>query len=327
MDMKRITAVAAVVLAGIAPAFSAGESFEKRVPLWPEGKIPAGDSSAVAAVEAEKRKAEILKRDPSAKDKNGRQLRSFFIDEPYYQFSRPSGAAKCGLVIVSPGGAYNFLASNHEGKQIVDWLNKNSIAAMMIMYRVPENPKGALQDIQRAIRIARANAEKWNIDPDKIAVIGFSAGANLSARASTMYAEKSYEPVDSSDSLSAKPDATILVYPAYCDARGNNSRWRKPQIQGDSYNEKYALADNLKIDKNTPPAFIIQSQDDRGYVNAAFAYYLALKDAGVPSCLHIFDSGGHGYGLSLGRKNKDGSKFLPSAWGSMAIDWLKSRGF
>ncbi len=307
--------------------FAASAGFSKQVPLWPDGKMPKNDETALKALSFEKSKAEKLRADANAKDSNGKPLRSFYVETPYYQFSRPDTGGKCGLVVVCPGGAYNFLASSHEGAQIVDWLNKNGIAAMMLMYRVPENPKGALQDAQRAIRIARSKASEWNIDPNKIGIIGFSAGANLSARASTMYSEKTYEGVDSADSASARPSATILVYPAYCDTQGYNVRWRQPKIKGDSYNEKYALAPNIKVDKNTPPAFIIQSQDDRSYINAAFAYYLALKDANVPSCLHIFDKGGHGYGLSTNRKTKDGGKFLPSAWGPMAIDWLKSYGF
>lgn len=321
--MKFITLILGICIA--AQSSFAGASAEK-VSLWAKGTMPQNTESAQKALAYEKEKAEILKNNKNAKDVRGKPLRSFFVEEAYYVLSLPEGGKKTGLVVVCPGGGYVGLAANHEGKQIVDWLNKNGIAAMMLMYRVPHNPQGALQDIRRAIRIARANAQKWNIDPNKIAVMGFSAGANLSARASVS-PESDYAPIDELDKLSAKPNATVLIYPAYCDTRGHNIRWKIPNGGKRDYNNLYALAPNLKITKDAPPTFIAQSQDDRSYINAAFAYYLALKEANVPSCLHIFDKGGHGYGLSTNRKTKDGGKFLPSAWGGLAIDWLRSHGF
>ena len=129
-----------------------------------------------------------------------------------------------GLVVIAPGGGYQILAYPHEGVQIAEWLNKCGISAAVLKYRVPDFPAEALADIQRAIRLVRANAKAWNVDPDKIGVMGFSAGANLCARASTNYGKDAYAPVDDADKLSARPDATCLIYPAYCDRQGFDRR-------------------------------------------------------------------------------------------------------
>ena len=206
-----------------------------------------------------------------------------------------------------------MLAYGHEGTEIAEWLNSKGIPALVLKYRVPNNPNGALMDAQRAIRTARANAKEWNIDPEKIAIMGFSAGASLSARASTRYGEKLYEPVDAADLLSARPDGTILVYPAYCDEAGNEKRWKKSTRQRRDYNGMYEIAQELPVTKDTPPAFIVQTLDD-GLVNSAISYFLALKELKVPASVHIFQSGGHGYALRKLDKPVDEWKNLLGTW-------------
>lgn len=312
---KFALACAAVFASVLAHSALCADVGSERANLWGAAKMPANEARAQAALDNQIGR-EIRGEQKSEPGK----VRIRSVKEPYYRLFNPAGGGRRGLVIVAPGGGYYLLAADHEGEAICRRLNESGIAAMLLIYRVPDNPQGALQDIQRAVRLARANAEKWNVDPGKIAVMGFSAGANLCARASANSGAQSYSPTDEIDSQSARPDNTLLIYPAYCDARGYNSRWRKPQSGGDSYSDKYALAVDLKIDKNTPPAFIVQSQNDSGCINSSFAYYLALKDAGVPACLHIFDKGGHGYGL--GRKG-----MLASAWGDLAVDWLKRYGY
>lgn len=166
---------------------------------------------------------------------------------------------------------------------------------------------------QRAIRLLRAKAKEWNINPDKIAIMGFSAGASLAARASTNFAAQTYEPLDETDRLSARPDATCLIYPAYCSQAEKNRRFSKGRAKdGDSYDKRYEIADWNVVTKDTPPAFITQTQFDP-YVDAAIAYYLALKEAKVPAQLHLLPKGQHGY--------KDEKVF------EMYFDWLKSEGF
>ncbi len=244
------------------------------------------------------------------------------VSEASWEFFKAKSKTPTGLVIVCPGGAYKGLAYTHEGLEIAEFLVEEGVSAVILKYRIPNHPKGALQDIQRMIRFARSKAKEWNVNPNKIAVMGFSAGANLCARASTRYNEKIYESIDEIDEISARPDGTILIYPAYCDKRGNDTRWNgvKRDLTPISYNVDYALAEELKVDKNTPPAFIIQTQPDVNYINSSIAYYLALKNAKVPANLHLFDEGKHGYGLRTGKN-------LVRAWSELLEDWLKFYNF
>lgn len=187
----------------------ASEKFD----LWPEGKMP-GKSAA----EPESSKIEdtwIGKKDKVLIIRN--------VSKPTLEFFKAKSDKPTGLVVVCPGGGYGVIAYGHEGTEIAEWLNSQGVSALVLKYRVPNNPMGALMDAQRAIRTARANAKEWNVDPNKIAVMGFSAGASLSARASTNYAKKLYEPIDNIDGLSARPDGTILIYPAYCDEPATKS--------------------------------------------------------------------------------------------------------
>ncbi len=223
------------------------------------------------------------------------------------------------FVIICPGGGYGLLSYDNEGTYVAEYLNKAGISAAVLKYRTPNNRVGALIDAQRAIRFARANASAWNIDKDKIAIVGFSAGANLSARASTNYAKKVYENQDEIDNMSAKPNFTGLLYPAYCDEPTFQLHWgdHKKRASVD-YTTDYKLADELPVDANTPPAFIFQAQDDNYWVNASVAYFLALKQAKVSVNLHFFDKGGHGFGLRSGNN-------LISQWPELFVAWFKKQ--
>ncbi|HPJ60678.1 MAG TPA: alpha/beta hydrolase [Bacteroidales bacterium] len=202
-------------------------------------------------------------------------------------------------VIVCPGGGYVRLAYNKEGTEIADWLNRNGINAFILSYRIPNERTGALQDAQRAIRIVRSNAAKWKIDASKIGIMGFSAGADLSARAAILSENKTYEPVDKSDNTSCRPDFALLMYPAYFD-RGENR----------------SLTPDLKITDLTPPVFIFQSADD-SHGNSAVVMAGALRDAKIPVELHLVAKGGHGYGLRPGNPAAE-------TWPSLAEKWLKT---
>ena len=299
MKSKKILAAFFSAIISCSVAFAAAEN------LWPQGKMPGNACTD--------KKEDIGK-------PNDRRISN--ISTPTLEFFPAEGASgKTGLVVICPGGGYQIVCYDKEGTEVASKLASEGISCLVLKYRVPNNKQAALMDIQRAVRTARANADKWNIDAGKIAVMGFSAGANLSARASTLYGEDSYEKIDEVDKYSAKPDCTILVYPAYCDEPTFQRYWGDRLKRGSSdYNADYQLANDLKVDSSTPPAFIIQTQDDRDYVNASLAYYLALKKAGVPADLHMFSKGGHGFGI----RNK---KFPVRAWIDLCIDWLKARGF
>ncbi|NYI48370.1 alpha/beta hydrolase [Macellibacteroides fermentans] len=187
-------------------------------------------------------------------------------------------------MVVCPGGGYEILAYDLEGDEICQWLNEIGVTAVLLKYRVPrrtglEKHTAPLQDVQRAISLVRSKAEELNLDPQRIGVMGFSAGAHLAAMASTSYDKRTYPEVDAADKVSCKPDFCLLVYPAYLD--GPN----------------FSIAPELKITAQTPPTMLVQTEDDKSYINSSLFYYYALKEAGVPATMHLYSKGGHGYGL------------------------------
>jgi len=205
-------------------------------------------------------------------------------------------------VLVCPGGGYRYLAMDKEGTEIAQWLNSIGITAAVLKYRVPNNRQGAFQDAQRAMGLLRQRAKKWNIDPARVGVIGFSAGGHLAARLSTGYRSRAYAEVNAADRLSCRPDFAILVYPAYLFQE------RQPR----------ELVEEVRVTAQTPPAFLVQSQDDDKHVDSSIAFYLALKKAGVPADLHLFASGGHGYALRE-------KKRPVSLWPKLCETWLRER--
>lgn len=197
------------------------------------------------------------------------------------------------VVIVCPGGGYQILAVNHEGTEIAQWLNALGYTAYVLRYRVPDNREGALQDVQRAIRIARAE------NPGKqVGVMGFSAGASLTARAATRFQLPSYTATDETDTQSARPDFAALIYPAYMDE-----------------GEHHTLTPELTITEQTPPFFVFQTADDP-YGNSALVISQALRNHKIPVQLHIYEKGGHGYGLRANLAE------AASKWPKLMEKWL-----
>jgi acetyl esterase/lipase len=189
-------------------------------------------------------------------------------------------------VVVFPGGGYRILAIDLEGTEVCDWLNSAGITCILVKYRVPEPgpyPKSSapLQDAQRAFGMVRAHADEWHIDPNRIGVLGFSAGAHLAAALSTHFDQRLYDPIDASDKLSCRPDFAVIVYPGYLALSDQN----------------YAPNPEIHPTAQTPPTFIVQAEDDTVHVENAVVYFMALKNAKVPAELHIYAQGGHGYGL------------------------------
>lgn len=252
--------------------------------LWP-GAVPGETGPKKAAV--------------PTKDTSKGVVRLTDVTDPLIQVFTPArGKANGAGVIVCPGGGYQILAINLEGYEIARWLSEQGYTAFVLQYRVPQKQEGALQDVQRAIRIVRSRAAEWQIKPEKIGVLGFSAGGSLSARASTLYNKRTYTPVDASDSSSARPDFALLIYPAYLDQGANRS-----------------ITPELQIDEHTPPAFLFATADDP-YANSALVMAGALRDAKIPVELHLYARGGHGYGLRPGNS-------AALAWIALAARWLE----
>jgi acetyl esterase/lipase len=222
-------------------------------------------------------------------------------------YRAPQNVNTGAAVLVFPGGGYRILAWDLEGTEICEWLNSIGVTGILVKYRVPA-PQGvpryapALQDAQRAMGMVRARAKEWGIDPRRVGVLGFSAGAHLSAALSTNYSQRTYERVDEADDLDCRPDFAVLIYPGGIVPR--DSEKISPEIQ---------------VTANTPPAIIVQSTDDNVRVENSLAYYAALKSAKVPVEMHLYPSGGHGYGLRR-------SDHLVTTWPARVDDWMRSRG-
>ena len=231
------------------------------------------------------------------------------VTKPTITVYRPSSATPTGTaVLVCPGGGYRILAYDKEGTEIAQWLNSLGVTAIVLKYRVPprqERPRDepALQDAQR-LGIIRSHAQEWKIDPGRIGVIGFSAGGHLAAHLSTNHNRRSYEPVDAADRAPCRPDFAMLIYPA-------------PLVV---YGQLHRLAPELKVTTDTPPTFLVHSEDDRFPIGDSPFYYMALSDARVSAEMHLYPSGAHGYGLRP-------SSHLATTWPKRAEEWMRSLGF
>ncbi|MEZ4810104.1 MAG: alpha/beta hydrolase [Allomuricauda sp.] len=200
-------------------------------------------------------------------------------------------------VIISPGGGYRYLAINIEGQEIAEWFCGLGYTAFVLEYRAPNNRLGALNDVQRAIRIVRHRAIDYNVNPNKIGVIGFSAGGNLSLLAGTNYMEDSYDPQDALDSESCRPDFALLLYPYYAKDDPNASKLTQVQFH-----------------KSMPPIFLFGTFDDflfEGFLDIA----KSMKAMGTPLQMHLYETGGHGYGSRKGNPAAE-------AWPPLAKQWL-----
>jgi acetyl esterase/lipase len=219
------------------------------------------------------------------------------ITDPLLTIYRPSASLNLHVaIIVSPGGGNKYLAVDLEGYEIAQWLSKLGYTAFVLNYRVPNKQAGSLQDIERAISLVRSKAKDYNVSINKVGVMGFSAGGNLSARAMTNFNNRTYQAVDKNDSLSCRPDFALLIYPGSLSI-GNDHK----------------LIPEVPVTKNTPPTFIFVAADDQYGPPLSLAY--ALRDNKIPYELHIYPKGGHGYGLRKGNPAAE-------TWPALALKWL-----
>lgn len=270
------------------------------VRLWP-GAAP-GETTPLPA------EADLTK--PNEGLVAGRRLiRLGNVSEPTLTVFRPSADQDTGAAaVVCPGGGYHILALDLEGTEVCDWLNSIGVTGILLKYRVPARPgqeryAAPLQDVQRAMRLTRAHAGEWHVDPQRIGVLGFSAGGHLAAAASTMADKHTYDPIDAADQLNCRPNFSVLIYPAYLT----------PEKNGE------AVSPELTVNKETPPTFLVMAEDDPVRVENVLVYTQALKKAGVSAELHVYPTGGHGYGL----RPTD----LPvTHWPTLAASWMKTQG-
>ena len=304
--------------AGTTPASMDGEpapGSAQRIALWPAGLAP-GDKALAQAPQIVERST-----DPALPDRY-----ITHVSEPWlvvYRPARPNGTA----LLVAPGGGYQRVVLDKEGSALVPaFVEQGGITLFVLRYRLPgegrEDRDAALADAQRALRLIRANAEHWQLDPRRIGVIGFSAGGHLAARLGNGFDQPAYPATDAVDRVSARPDFQLLVYPvidmAGADAHpGSRERLLGPQPEP-ALQRRYSMQYQVRAD--TPPTFLVHAGDDAAVpVGNSLAFYAGLRQAGVPTELHVFPHGGHGFGT------RGTTGLTTAAWPRLALDWIAAQ--
>ena len=284
------------------------------IPLWP------ADHPAFTSLPMNEEVTE-RSRDPLIKNRAVRK-----IAEPSIEVFIPD--SPCGTsILICPGGAYACQAFDKEGTDIARWLNTLGITACVLKYRLPSeghaNGKDVpLKDAQRALRILRASAAEWNIDPAKIGVMGFSAGGHLASSLGTGYSRTLYEKGDSIDFQSARPDFMVLGYPVISMQDGITHKGSRMNLLGSSPTSELlkGYSTDQQIDPRTPLAFIFLAGDDNTVIpENSIRFYQELIKHNIPAELHIFEQGGHGFGL----RDLQGNV---AEWPGLCKKWLQGQG-
>lgn len=268
-------------------------------PIWP-GKPPGETKELPPEQDTTK---------PDQKDPGGKPIiRLTNVSIPTVSFYRPAKNKDTGTaIIICPGGGHHILALNHEGTETAEWLTTLGVTGIVLKYRVPSRTPNdrrwlaAVQDAQRAVSFVRAKSDQWQIDPKRIGILGFSAGGETAALTS-YFADRQYQPVDEIDQASFRPDFAMLIYPAYFEKPG----------------EPATMREDVTITKSAPPTFLVHAWDDPVTVFSSLHIATALRKVGVPTEMHIYAAGGHGYGM------RDTGE-LVNTWPERAADWLRQQ--
>lgn len=246
------------------------------------------------------------------------------VQKPTLEIYLPTKRNATGMaVVICPGGGYQGLAYDWEGTDIAKYLNSKGIAAFVLKYRLPKSSsiivghKAPLQDAQRAIRLVRQNSEKWNLSQNKIGIMGFSAGGHLASTLGTHYHDDKNSLSGPNDSLSARPDFMILVYPVITmkaphvhEGSRNNLLGKNPKQELIDY-----YSNELLVTKDTPPTFMVHSSDDKAVsVMNSILFYQALQKEEIYSEMHIYPEGGHGFALAIGKGHLQTWIYRLSEW-------------
>ena len=237
-------------------------------------------------------------------------------DKPTLTYYAPKRAKNGTAVVVCPGGGYRGLAMDHEGVQVATWLNSLGITAFVLKYRL--GPKyhhpAEMNDVHKAIRTVRARAAEYGVVADKVGVLGFSAGGHLESTAATHFATE--------DGVSSRPDFAVLVYPVISFTTEYVHKGSRLNLLGENPSEAdmRLMSNELQVTKDTPPTFLVHTSEDKGVPSEnSILYYLALRKAGVPAEMHIYEKGPHGFGLGS-------LDAVLSTWPGRLADWMRGRG-
>lgn len=254
-------------------------------------------------------------------------LRVHDVQYPSLRIYLPSQEKATGAaVVICPGGGYGILAIDHEGYELAEWFNSFGVAAFVLKYRLPDDrimedkSTGPLMDAQQAIAMVRGHADQWNIDPDRIGIMGFSAGGHLAASALTQF-DRPVAPTE--EVMNIKPNFGILIYPVISFVEDFMHKGSKNKLLGENPDEALVrrFSPELNVSKETPPTFLIANTDDYGVPpENSIAFYQALKNRGVATELHIYGSGGHGYGMGKGKGPVE-------SWPQRCKAWLEAMGW
>lgn len=302
-------------VAGTAPDGEPAAGSAQRIALWPAGLAP-GDKALPEAARIVERSA-----DPALPDRY-----ITHVSAPYlvmYRPARPNGTA----LLVTPGGGYQRVVLDKEGSALVPaFVEEGGITLFVLRYRLPgegrDDRDAALADAQRALRLIRARASEWQLDPRRIGVIGFSAGGHLAARLGNGFGQPAYPATDAIDRTSARPDFQLLVYPVIdmdgADTHpGSQHRLLGPDADA-ALRRHYSMQHQVRAD--TPPTFLVHAGDDTAVpVGNSLGFYAALHRAGVPAELHVFPYGGHGFGT------RGIAGLGAAAWPRLARDWIAAQ--
>jgi acetyl esterase/lipase len=275
------------------PVLAAGES-TSTIRLW-SGKAPGEQ----AAIEPEKETR-------AAGNPNEVQRVTNVSDPVLAVFPAPAEKRTGAAIIIAPGGAYQFLSWAHEGEEIARWYNGQGVTAFVLKYRVPTRAHDpgnrlALMDAERSVSLVRSRAKEWGVDPAKIGFLGFSAGGHLGVNLEVNWKQRAYDAADAADQVSARPDFVILIYPGGMMDKSDPTK----------------IAATMRPTADTPPTFLAVAADDKGCAEPTVRYFLALREVGVPSEMHVFASGGHGFGMRA-------SAGTASTWPQRSADWLRT---
>ena len=232
------------------------------------------------------------------------------VTKPQLVIYRPAKDKDTGAaMLICPGGGYHNLGWDVEGTEIAEWLNSLGVTGIILKYRCPRRPAdpkgvpapGPLKDAQRAISLVRSKAKEWGIDPKRIGMVGFSAGGHLVGSTCTNFEKRAYEPIDDVDKVSCRPDFGIMCYSGY-------------------FKVKEGLSPTVQTPKDAPPLFFVHASDDTiSEVEHSVTFYLALKRARIDTEMHIYATGGHGFGVRPGSPCH--------GWTRACVDWMRQRGF
>jgi acetyl esterase/lipase len=285
-----VWALAAVLLL-IRPA-SADEPRE--IPLWPDGAVPGAVGTGPA-------------------------------DRPSLTLYRPPAEKANGTaVVICPGGGYGFLALDHEGREVAKWLNSVGVTALVLRYRIAPRYRhpAPLQDTRRAVRVVRARAREWGVDPRRVGVWGFSAGGHLASTVGTHFDRGRSDAADPVERESCRPDFLILAYPVVTMKPPATHQGSRDNLLGKEADPKLVeeLSNDERVTPETPPTFLFHTSEDTAVVpENSVRFYRALRAHGVPAELHVYEKGPHGVGLAP----KDP---VLSTWPDRLAAWMKGRG-